>query len=72
MALTEKQQNEMFEAVIELKTAIVGMNGKGGLIDKVEELAKGYGRLKRNFFLLCGILVGSGAIAGGISQLLGS
>ena len=66
--LTEEQQTEMYGAVIELKTAICGANGKGGLIDKVEDLAKGHGKLKKSFWILVGILVGSGAIAGSIIQ----
>lgn len=71
MALSKKQQEEMYEAVIELKTAVIGANGKGGLLDKVEALAQGHGKLKKNFWMLVGILSGSGVLAGGLVKLLG-
>ena len=75
MALTKEESKKLDEThgtVIELKTAICGANGKGGLLDRVEELAKGHSKLKRSFWVLVGILIGSGAIAGSIIQAVNS
>ena len=69
MALTKEQQDEMYKAVVELRSAIVGVNGKGGLIDEVQRLASGHGRLRRYFWILVSALVASGVITGGATGL---
>jgi len=74
MALSEKQENEMFEAVIRLDEKI---NGKGGLMDRFEALCRGHGRLKRNFWIAVSIVAGGGGIFEGVSggallRLIGS
>lgn len=69
---------EIFTAVIELKTCIKGIDGGDhGLIgdvdeikEEVEDLGKKHNRLSRNFWLLVGILIGTGLLGSGIYSLL--
>lgn len=55
---------ETHETVTELRSAVIGVNGKGGLIDKVEEVCVDHAKLKNKVTLLIGILAGSGALTG--------
>lgn len=52
--------------------ALVGTNGKGGLIDEVKKLTKeveylaiSHDNLKRNFYMLVAFMVGAGILTGG-------
>ena len=73
MALT-KEERELLQGIREdqivLNTVLLGVDGKEGLVDSVRDLARGYGKLKRNFFLLCGILIGSGVLSSGAWAIL--
>lgn len=81
MALTKEEQQMIKEArdtARDLKTVLVGLNGDEGLCGDVKDLvnslgalAKSHGRLKRNFWILVGVLVGSGIIGGGIGLFNG-
>jgi len=81
--MTEKTQKQLIqethETVVQLSTVLLGVQGtaNGGLVKEVKdvkvsvnELAKSHSKLKRNFWVLIGILVGSGALGGGIYGLL--
>ncbi len=57
-------QKVIREDQIITKTVLLGVNGKDGLVDEVKSLAQGHGRLKKNFWILVGILLGSGVIGG--------
>lgn len=59
------------DAVIEIRTALKGMDGQGGLIKMVTDvcadhktLKDDHERLKGNYKALVGILVGSGILSG--------
>jgi len=80
--MTEKTQKQLIqethETVVQLSTVLLGVQGtaNGGLVKEVKdvkvsvnELAKSHSKLKRNFVLI-GILVGSGALGGGIYGLI--
>ena len=80
MEKTQKQMiRETNEAVITLTTVLLGVpdTEETGLVGEVKEvklninaLDKSHSKLKRNFYLLVGTLVGSGAIGSGIYTLL--
>ncbi|MBU1307865.1 MAG: hypothetical protein KKF33_20365 [Alphaproteobacteria bacterium] len=81
MALTKEEKQMVQEArdiARDLKVVLVGMNGDEGLCGRVDtviksvgDLASSHGKLKRNFWLLVGILGGSGVIGGAIGVLNG-
>ena len=81
--MNEKTQRQIIQethdAVLELKTSMVGIPGtsNGGLVkhvddveERVNDLGSSHGKLKRNFWLLIGILIGSGVLGGGIYGIL--
>ncbi len=80
MALTKEEkeilkgisddQKEIMKEQTVLHTVLLGANGAEGLVEEVKSIAKGYGKLKRNFWMLVGILVGSGVIGGSVAGLL--
>ena len=63
-------QREIIREQTVLHTVLLGANGAEGLVEEVKSIAKGYGKLKRNFWTLVGILVGSGVIGGSVAGLL--
>lgn len=78
----EKLLEETNDAVIEIKTALKGFNGQGGLINEVkgiltrqDNLEVDHNKLKGNYKTLVGILIGSGILTGGavagLTKLLG-
>lgn len=82
--MVDKTQREMIheihKATIQLNTVLLGVAGteNGGLVQEVKdvktdvkELGKSHGKLKRNFWILVGALLGSGAIGTGVYNLLG-
>jgi len=73
MALTKEEREllrEIREDQIKISTVLLGVDGAPGLVEEVKDLAKGLGRLKGNFRILVGILIGSGVIGSGIYGLL--
>lgn len=81
--MADKTQKEMIQethqTMVELKTVLLGVPGTadGGLVQEVKSvkvsvcnLDGAHGKLKRNFWLLVGILAGSGVLAGGVYGLL--
>jgi hypothetical protein len=73
MAL-DKEEKEKLDATHalakEIKTALVGIDGKGGLIDKVEDVCESHYKLKRYFWILVGILMGLGVLGGSLWEIL--
>ena len=63
-------QNDIKREQTVIHTVLLGANGAEGLVEEVKSIAKGYGKLKRNFWMLVGILVGSGVIGGSVFGLL--
>ena len=67
MALTKAERGQL-DALIEgqtkLYTAIVGLNGEGGLIKRVESLAESHYSLRRKVYIGTAFLAGSGGITG--------
>ena len=80
MALTKEEkeilkeirdsQNDIKQEQTVIHTVLLGADGAEGLVEEVKSIAKGYGKLKRNFWMLVGILVGSGVIGGSVVGLL--
>lgn len=73
MEKTDRQlMEETHGTVTELKTVLLGVPGtsNGGLVKQVNDVSKSHSRLKRNFWLLCGVLIGSGLLSGGIWAIL--
>lgn len=80
MALTKEErellkeiredQKQIREDQIKVNTVLLGVDGSPGLVEEVQDLARGYGKLKRNFWLLIGFLGGTGIIGGSIYGVL--
>lgn len=69
MALNKEERetiDNIKEAVIELKTVLLGTDGDNGLIGDVKRLGDSHFKLKQRFWILIGILAGSG-IGGGVA-----
>jgi hypothetical protein len=71
--LQEQMLAETHQTVTQLKTILIGMNGDQGLVGEVkcvkrevETLGSKHDKLSRSFWLLVGVLTGSGVIAGGV------
>ena len=67
----EKTQRQMIQethdSMIRLETKLPFMSKDiEDNEEAISDLGKSHGRLKRNFWLLIGVLVGSGVIAGGV------
>lgn len=63
-------QNDIKQEQTVMHTVLLGADGAEGLVEEVKSLAKGHGKLKRNFWILVGTLVGSGVVGGGIAGLM--
>jgi len=61
---------ETHDAVIELKTVLLGANGDDGLCGEVRHSTKRLNILERNFWLFAGVVVGTGVLGGGIWGVL--
>ncbi len=73
MALTKEERqklDETHDTVGKIKTVLVGLNGDEGLVGQVSEIGKSHYKLKRNFWMLVGFLVGSGVITGSVLAAL--
>jgi len=67
MSLTKDERAilvKTYDKVIELTVLLLGSRGDNGLIGDVKRLASSHYRLKRNFYIIIGILLGSGIIGG--------
>ena len=76
MALTKEEKailQDIKDDQTEIKTVLLGVPNTDdrGLVGDVKALAEGHGKLKRNFWTLVGILIGSGIIGSGIYGLFG-
>ncbi len=61
---------ESHDSIKRLEDALLGINGQGGIMRRVETLELHYAKLNRNFWVLVALLVGSGILGGGIYALL--
>lgn len=66
----DKMLRETRDAVIEIKTVLLGTYASKGLCTQVNELEKSLYNIKRNMFIICGLLVGSGIVSGSVYGLL--
>ncbi len=74
MSLTKAEKEiitKTHDKVTELTAILLGSRGDNGLIGDVRRLANSHYKLRRNFWLLVGVLVGSGVIGAGIAQITG-
>jgi len=65
-----KKLDETHDTVNKLKTTLVGMNGDEGLVGDFKKVAESHYKLRRNFYLLLGVLIGSGILTGSIIAAL--
>ena len=73
----EKLLEETNDTVIAIKTALVGLNGEGGLIERVDtlnsnhnSLEEKHNKLEKRVWLVIGVLVGTGALGSGVYALI--
>ena len=72
MSLTKDEKAilvKTHDKVIELTVILLGSRGDNGLIGDVKRLSSNHSKLRRNFWLLVGVLIGSGIISAGIWQI---
>ena len=62
MAFTDKDRRTLDA----LYTSWFGEEGRGGYIDRFEDLARSHRKLRRNVYFVMGTLIGSGGLAGGL------
>ena len=62
----KKKIDETHDAVIQIKTVLLGTNGDLGLCGEFKDLKASHYRLKRNCVLVFGVLAGSGILTGSI------
>lgn len=81
--MTDKTQKQLIEEIhtttTRLSTVLLGVPGtaNGGLVQEVKDvkinlkdLGKSHGRLKRSFWILIGVIIGSGILGTGIWSLV--
>ncbi len=69
MALTKDEREKLdrtHDTVIEIKTVLLGTDSDNGMVGDLKRLAKSHYKLRTNFWLLIGILVGSGILGGSL------
>ncbi len=74
MSLTKDEKEiitKTHDKVTELTAILLGSRGDNGLIGEVRRNTGGLNKLRRNFWLLVGVLAGSGVIGAGIAQIMG-
>lgn len=72
MSLTREEReviNKTHDKVGELTAILLGARGDNGLIGDVKRLSTSHYKLRQHFWVLVGILVGSGIIGGGLYGL---
>ena len=62
----EKLIRESHDAICQLHDAMLGIDGQGGIMKRVERLEHNYEKLNRNFWMLVTLLIGLGIIGGGL------
>ena len=67
-----KKIDEVLSSIVEIRTVLLGAKGEegGGLCAEVKELQADHTALKRNFWMLIALLVGSGILGGGLWALI--
>ena len=73
MALNQDEKrklDESHDAIIQVKTVLLGVNGDDGLCGDVKRVVESHSKLKRNFYSLIGFLVGSGVLGGSLWGVL--
>ena len=70
--ISREEWDKLVRTVTRIENTLVGMEGEedAGLCGEVKRLATCQSRLRDNFRLLVGILVGSGVIGGGAAGVL--
>ncbi len=58
--------NDITKRLTRIETAISGYDGQDGLMRKLEEVSACYKKLNQSFWILVGILIGSGILGGSI------
>ena len=68
----EQMIREIHETTIELKTVLLGVpeTQNGGLVQDVRDLATSHYKLKKHFWILVGLLIGSGILGSSIYTLV--
>jgi hypothetical protein len=61
---------ESHDTIKRLESALLGIDGQGGIMRKVEDLENNYAKLNRNFWILVSLLVGSGVLGASLWGLL--
>lgn len=64
---------ETRDAMLEMKTVILGKNGDKGMVGKLNDVCESHYSFKERIYLVAGILVGLGVLGGGgygLAQLL--
>ncbi|MCK5236285.1 MAG: hypothetical protein KAR06_04790 [Deltaproteobacteria bacterium] len=63
----EKRDQDTHDKVVRIEAVLLGANGDDGLVGYVKETAQSHYKLKQHFWILIGLLVGSGLLVGGIN-----
>jgi len=66
MTLTKEEKQKLedvHDKVNTIHTVLLGTNGDDGLVGEVNRIGKSHFKLKRNFWLLVGVLIGTGILA---------
>ena len=67
----EQLIRESHDSIRRLEDALLGVNGQGGILRRVENLELNYAKLNRNFWILIALLIGSGVISLGVVGIFG-
>ncbi len=68
----DSKLDKYHESVTILNTVVLGKNGDAGLVGKLEHNCDETNMLKTRFWMLIGLLIGSGVLGGvGLAQLIG-
>ena len=73
MALNKEERkklDETHDTVIILKALLLGDRGDNGMVGDFKRLSKSHYNLRTRFWLLVGILAGSGLLSGGIYGII--
>ena len=66
----EKLIRETHDVALQTHDALLGIDGQGGIMRRVQCLENNYSKLNRNFWILVALLVGLGIIGGGVATML--
>ena len=61
--MPEKTDHDL---IVEMHTVLLGANGSDGLVKEVSKLCERHNKLSTRFYMLVGILVGSGILTASI------